>query len=155
MATLRNHQGFWLRDDTGNFDQAEADHGVFGVNSAGRTKAQQQELINRWNRGGAANRPPNLYQPASPPETSNHVANGGVAVDLHDWRRFAQICARYGFVHRYPKSDPVHFEKTGTFSGGTVNQLVQGAHELARLSGLRPRTDRRRWYRRRFLQGRD
>lgn len=131
MATLRNHPGFWLRDDAAKaFDQAEADHGVFGVNSAGRTKADQQGLINRWNKGGAANRPPNLYQPASPAETSNHVANGGIAVDLRDWRRFAQICARYGFVHRYPKTDPVHFEKTGTFSGGTVsggtvNQLVK------------------------------
>jgi hypothetical protein len=38
MATLRNHPGYWLRDDAAAaFDQAEADHGVFIVNSAGRT----------------------------------------------------------------------------------------------------------------------
>lgn len=128
MATLRNHPGFWLRDDAAAaFDQAEADHGVFGVNSAGRTKAQQQTLINRWDRGGAANRPPNLYEPARPAETSNHVANGGIAVDLSDWRRFAQICSRYGFVHPYPKTDPVHFEKRGSFGQptGSFSQIVK------------------------------
>lgn len=129
MATLRNHRNFWLRNDAAAaFDQAEADHGVFTVNSAGRTEAEQQGLINRWNRGGAANRPPYLYQPASPANTSNHVRNGGIAVDLGDWRRFAPIAARYGFTHPYPSSDPVHFEKTGSFggsSGGSFNQDVK------------------------------
>lgn len=119
MATLRNHPGFWLRDDAAKaFDRAEADHGVFRVNSAGRHVWEQQQLINRWNAGGAANRPPYLYQPASPPETSGHVKNGGVAIDLADWRRFAQICEQYGFKHTYPGSDPVHFDFVGGSASG-------------------------------------
>ena len=128
MATLRNHKGFWLRDDAAAaFNQAEADHGVFIVNSAGRTPAEQQELIDRWNRGGVRNRPPYLYKPAMPKTASNHVANGGVAVDLSDWRRFAQICGRYGFRHTYPNSDPVHFDFVGGVTSGrpTPNATIQ------------------------------
>ena len=129
MTTLRNHPGYWLCDDAAaDFDRAEADHGVFIVNSAGRTVAEQQHLINRWNQGGPANRPPYLYKPAMPARTSNHVANGGVAVDLADWRRFAQICERYGFRHTYPNSDPVHFDYVGGGAGnwnGGVDETVR------------------------------
>lgn len=130
MATLRNHAGLWLRDDAAAaFDKAEADHGVFIVNSAGRTEAQQQQLIDRWNQGGWQNRPPYLYQPASPAKTSNHVINGGIAVDIGDWRRFATICERYGFRHTYPVGDPVHFDfvgfGSGAGSGSTFNQTVK------------------------------
>ena len=134
MATLRNHPGRWLRDDAAAaFDRAEADQGVFIVNSAGRTVAEQQGLINRWNKGGAANRPPYLYKPAMPATASNHVANGGVAVDIGDWRRFAKICGNYGFRHTYPDSDPVHFDYvggSGAGSGsGSFNQDVKNQQE--------------------------
>ena len=127
MATLRNHPGFWLRDDTAAaFDRAEADHGVFIVNSAGRSVAEQQNLINKWNQGGTYNRPPYLYRPASPASTSNHVANGGVAVDIGDWRRFAKVCHLYGFRHTYPTTDPVHFDYVGGGSAaGGFNQTVK------------------------------
>lgn len=127
MATLRNHPGYWLRDDAAAaFDRAEAENGVFIVNSAGRTVAEQQNLINKWNQGGTYNRPPYLYQPASPATSSNHVANGGVAVDIGDWRRFAQVCERYGFRHTYPDSDPVHFDYVGGgASSGDINQTVK------------------------------
>ena len=120
MANLKNHSGFWLRDDAAAaFNRAEADHGVFIVNSAGRTEYEQQLLINRWNVGGVFNRPPYLYMPAMPARTSNHVAGGGIAVDISDWRRFAQICEQYGFRHTYPNSDPVHFDYVGPVSGGS------------------------------------
>lgn len=128
MATLRNHPGYWLRDDAAAaFDRAEADHGVFIVNSAGRTEAEQQTLINKWNQGGVYNRPPYLYKPAMPASSSNHVRNGGVAVDIGDWRRFAQICGNYGFVHSYPDSDPVHFDYVGgsPAGGASPNASVQ------------------------------
>ena len=126
MATLRNHPGFWLRDDAAAaFDRAEAENGVFIVNSAGRTVAEQQNLINKWNQGGVYNRPPYLYQPASPASSSYHVKDGGIAVDIGDWRRFAQICERYGFRHTYPDSDPVHFEYVGGGSGGGFDQTVK------------------------------
>lgn len=128
MAKLKNHPGFWLRDDAAAaFDKAEANHGVFIVNSAGRTVAEQQNLINKWNQGGAANRPPYLYKPAMPATASNHVAGGGKAVDIGDWRRFAQVCERYGFKHSFPDSDPVHFDFVGVAGGGgnNFNQTVK------------------------------
>lgn len=128
MATLRNHPKYWLRDDAAAaFDRAEADHGVFIVNSAGRTVSEQQGLISRWNQGGAANRPPYLYKPAMPATASNHVAGGGKAVDIGDWRRFAQICGQYGFKHSFPDSDPVHFDYVGGSGSGaaTPNSKVQ------------------------------
>lgn len=133
MATLRNHRNFWLRDDAAAaFDKAEADHGIFTVNSAGRYEWEQQGLINKWNQGGTYNRPPYLYKPAMPAKTSNHVRNGGVAVDIGDWRRFAKICRDYGFVHSYPDSDPVHFDFVGGGnSGGSYefNQDVKNRQE--------------------------
>ncbi|HMT88053.1 MAG TPA: hypothetical protein PKC73_00335 [Dermatophilaceae bacterium] len=96
------------------------------MNSAGRTVAEQQGLINRWNKGGTANRPPYLYKPAMPATASNHVSNGGVAVDIGDWRRFAQVCTRYGFRHSYPDSDPVHFDYVGgAAAGGGGNSFNQ------------------------------
>lgn len=115
MSNLKNHPNFWLRDDAAEaFDNAEANHGAFTVNSAGRTVSQQQELINRWDKGGAANRPPYLYAPARPASASNHVAHGGIAIDIANWRAFAIIAATWGFNHLYPGGDPVHFEYVGT-----------------------------------------
>lgn len=115
MAQLKNHPELWLRDDAAKaYDAAEAAIGVMRTNSAGRTEAQQQHLINRWDKGGPSNRPPYLYAPARPARTSNHVANGGIAVDTSDWRRFAQVCEQFGFTHPYPSGDPVHFEYRGT-----------------------------------------
>lgn len=127
MATLRNHPGFWLRDDAAaQFDRAEADNGVFVLNSAGRYEWEQQEAINRWQQGGVYNRPPYLYKPAMPASASNHVKDGGIAVDIGDWRRFAQFCGNYGFAHTYPDSDPVHFDFVGGGGGGSnFNQDVQ------------------------------
>ena len=126
MATLRNHPGYWLRDDAAAaFNQAEADNGVFVVNSAGRIVAEQQNLINKWNQGGTYNRPPYLYKPAMPATASNHVANGGVAVDIGDWRRFAQVCGRYGFRHSFPDSDPVHFDYVGGGAGAGSGSFDQ------------------------------
>lgn len=142
MATLKNHPQFWLRADAAEaFNRAEDDHGVFSVNSAGRTVAEQNQLIAAWDRGGPLNRPPYLYAPARPATNSKHVANGGVAIDISDWRRFAAICRGYGFVHAYPTSDPVHFEFAGNpVRGGYQNgsaelrsfqeKLIQMGHDL-------------------------
>jgi hypothetical protein len=114
MAQLKNHPGYFLRDDAAKaFDAAEAKYGKFVVNDAMRTVAQQNELIRRWKAGGPSNRPPYLYEPAQPAEASNHVKNGGIALDIGDWRRFAAIAAEFGFSHPYPGGDPVHFEFVG------------------------------------------
>lgn len=110
MATLRNHPGHWLRDDAATqFDLLEADHGVISVNSAGRTEAEQNELIRRWDMGGAANRPPYLFEPARPALASNHVANGGIAVDTAHITHMLTYGEPYGFYRPYDW-DVVHFE---------------------------------------------
>lgn len=114
MTTLKHHPQYWLRDDAAKaFDSYEDKYGVLNVTDAGRTEAQQQALINRWNQGGAANRPPYLYQPAMPASSSNHVKDGGIAVDIGNYNVFAQHCEEFGFRHTYPGSDPVHFDFVG------------------------------------------
>lgn len=110
MATLRNHPQYWMRDDAeASLARWEADHGVIPVNSAGRYEWEQQELIDRWLRGGVWNRPPYLYEPKRPARASAHVANGGRAFDTPEWRRFLASCAPYGWRQVYDW-DVVHFE---------------------------------------------
>jgi len=135
MANLKNHPGFWLRDDAAAaFDAAEAKYGIFNVNSAGRTQQEQQNLINRWNAGGKYNRPPYLYSPAQPASSSNHVKDGGIAVDIANWDRFNDICGEFGFKW-WGASDVVHFNFLG-WSGGEVafSQTVQNEQNWLRVS---------------------
>jgi hypothetical protein len=110
MAGLKNHPGLWLADPAAAaWDRMEDAHGVIRINSAGRTEAEQQNLINRWHKGGTYNRPPYLYRPAEPANTSSHVRAGGIAIDTPD---IGKLLARadYGFTQTHPNSDPVHFE---------------------------------------------
>lgn len=110
MATLENHPGFWMRDDAAaQLDLFEADHGLITVNSAGRTVAEQDELIARWNRGGKFNRPPYLYEPKRPAKASAHVANGGIAVDTSSISKMLKYGEAYGFYRPYDWDKP-HFE---------------------------------------------
>lgn len=121
MTALKHHPQFWLRNDAAAaFDKAEDEHGILTVNSAGRTVAEQQAFINRWNAGGTLNRPPYLYKPAMPAPASNHVKDGGIAVDVHEYAKFAAYSAAYGFIHSFPSSDPVHFDFHGLTPTGSV-----------------------------------
>jgi hypothetical protein len=123
MANLKHHPNMWLRDDAAAAINAyEDDHGVLTINSAGRSIAEQNEAIRRWDKGGASNRPPHLYPPARPAEASNHVANGGVAVDVGNIEKFKKHAAAYGFQW-FGLSDPVHFTFTGV--PGKVEQVVK------------------------------
>lgn len=107
-ATLRNHPGYWLTVDAELWlARWEADHGTISVTSAGRTLAEQQQLIDRWDQGGTYNRPPYLYEPKRPAWAGTHV--GGVAFDTSEWQRFLGTCAAYGWYQRY-SWDVVHFE---------------------------------------------
>lgn len=107
---LKNHPEKWLRDDAAaSINRIEDDHGIISINSAGRTTADQQGLINRWYRGGPANRPPNLYKPQEPASASNHVRNGGVAVDTSHITFMLKYGGAYGWTRPY-SGDPVHFE---------------------------------------------
>ncbi|AUX83048.1 lysin A [Microbacterium phage Martin] len=145
MTDLANHPGFWLRDDAAKaFDAWEAKYGKRKLNSAGRSKSSQQELINRWHKGGPANRPPYLYRPAEPAETSPHVIDGGIAVDLADWQEAKKTSEEFGF-HWYGDGDVVHFNfrgwdgnssKRGGYQDGTVElkrfqeKLIRMGHDL-------------------------
>lgn len=126
MTALKNHPKYWLRADAAAaFDKAEDERGILQINSAGRTEAEQQALIDRWNAGGTGNRPPYLYMPAMPASSSNHVKDGGIAVDLADYKVFMAYCADYGFKHTYPGSDPVHFDFVGVPTGGNPSGFSQ------------------------------
>lgn len=107
---LKNHPNYWLEDGAAkSLERFERDHGVISINSAGRSVNEQNELIDRWYAGGAANRPPHLYMPAIPAETSNHVKRGGVAIDTGHISLMLRHGKAYGWVQNY-KNDPVHFE---------------------------------------------
>lgn len=110
MANLANHPGMWLRDDAAaSLLRLEAAHGVVSLNDAGRTVPEQNHLIALWDKGGAANRPPYLYEPARPAETSKHVKDGGIAIDTSEIARMRSIGPAYGWHAPYA-NDPVHFE---------------------------------------------
>lgn len=110
MARLKNHSNLWLNDAAAaSIDRYEDDHGVQPITSAGRTEAEQQALINRWDQGGTYNRPPYLYNPMRPARNGAHVKNGGNAIDLSNWREFLKHCDAYGWVQTY-SWDVVHFE---------------------------------------------
>lgn len=131
MATLKNHPGFWMRDDAAAaFDAFEDKYGVQKVNSAGRYVWEQNELIHKYYViGGPANRPPYLYPPARPAEASNHVANGGIAVDMARAGDLREELAEFGFEW-YGSSDPVHYTFRG-WSGGRAG-YQDGSVELGR-----------------------
>lgn len=126
MARLKNHsEAYWLEDEAAAaFNRMEDDHGFIDLNSAGRHEWEQQELINRWDRGGAANRPPYLYAPARPASASNHVRGGGRAFDTSEYRRVREFCEDYGF-RWFGNSDVVHFDYVGGGSGGSGNTTVK------------------------------
>lgn len=104
---LVNHPGMWLADDAADsLARWEAAKGRLPLSDAGRTVAEQQALINRWNAGGAANRPPYLYQPYMPAASGPHV--GGHAVDIAPSARGRAEGPEFGWMHDVA-SDDVHF----------------------------------------------
>ena len=108
MASLKNHPGMWLRDDAAAAINALEDkYGVIRINSAGRTVAEQNKLIRDYDRGV-----PNIFNPARPAETSNHVRNGGTAVDVYNYTSDRAKLNEFGFQW-YGPSDPVHYTFTG------------------------------------------
>lgn len=124
-APLKNHPGMWLRSDAAAAINALEDkYGVIAITSAGRTEAEQQELIDRWNAGGEYNRPPYLYWPAMPARTSGHVKDGGVAVDVRNYSADRAKLNEFGFQW-YGPEDVVHYTFTGWNGAGTFSQVTQ------------------------------
>ena len=132
MADLKNHPGMWLRDDAAAAINALEDkYGVIRINSAGRTVAQQKDLIWRFDAGE-----PGIFKPARPAETSNHVRNGGIAVDVYNYTDDRAKLEEFGFKWFGP-TDKVHYDFQGwspapapapaavvTDAGGAVNGVL-------------------------------
>lgn len=109
MAALKNHPGMWLRDDAAAAINALEDkYGVIVINSAGRYVWEQQDLIDRFDRGE-----PGIYMPYRPAEGSPHVRNGGTAVDVYNYTDDRAKLREFGFVWTYGMDDPPHYDFTG------------------------------------------
>lgn len=127
MAGLKNHPGMWLNEAAAAAINALEDkYGPIRINDAGRTVQQQQDAINRWDRGGAANRPPYLYEPFRPAANGPHVRNGGEAVDVFNYTSDRAKLNEFGFEW-YGPSDPVHYTFRGWNggSGASFDSTVQ------------------------------
>lgn len=108
QTPLKNHPGMWLAPDAAaSLERYENDHGVIPINEAGRSKAVQDGYLARWAKGGAANRPPYLYQPgpSSGPNVSWHIL--GEALDTPARNALAASLAPYGWTFDIA-SDVVH-----------------------------------------------
>jgi len=128
MTALKNHPGKKLRADAAaSLARIEAKHGIITVNSAWRTPAEQQELINRWKRGGKGNRPPYLYEPASI-KASNHL--DGKAFDTSNINFMLTTGKDHGWVrtHLYDKVHFVYFPERDKFKGsGSAPAATKGS----------------------------
>ncbi|QIN93917.1 endolysin [Microbacterium phage Arete] len=131
MAALKNHPGMWLRDDAAAAINALEDkYGVIRINSAGRTVAEQNDLIRRYDRGE-----PGIFKPARPAERSNHVANGGIAVDVYNYTSDRAKLNEFGFQW-YGPSDPVHYTFVGWAGNNPKgNQLTKDRQNFLRSRG--------------------
>lgn len=108
-TALKNHPGMWLADAPAKaINDLEDKYGPIVINRAGVTEAQQQKVIDQWDRGDRAG----LYPPARPAKTSFHVINGGEAVDVYNYTDDRAKLKEFGFEW-YGPSDPVHY----TFKG--------------------------------------
>lgn len=109
QVELKNHPGYWLEPaSAAAFERMEAAHGSpFSISDAGRTIESQQNLIDRWNIGGPANRPPNLYLPAMPASASPHTRGTAVDVNNGDDRAWIKAHPEYGWYYNIV-SDVVH-----------------------------------------------
>ena len=148
MTTLTHGRG-WLNDGpAASLHRMDAARGsVIPLTSAGRTRAEQQVLWDRWQAGGTYNRPPYLYQPAAPGQSPHEAGN---AIDIGDNTARAWVIA-YGGAHGWRqniKNDLVHFiyepgndqHRTATLRPGslvTLDQAQQIAAWLARSYGSR------------------
>lgn len=111
MRSLKHHPGILMRNDAADaLDALEDKYGPIIINRGSVSEAVQQGLIDRWNKGGRANRPPFLFQPKSPARASDHVL--GIGLDVYNYTDDRAKLKEFGYEW-YGKSDPVHY----TFRG--------------------------------------
>ncbi|WP_336628450.1 MULTISPECIES: peptidoglycan-binding protein [unclassified Microbacterium] len=138
MAALKNHPGMWLRDDAAAAINALEDkYGVIVINSAGRTVEDQQKLIDAYDAGD-----PNVFIPARPPETSTHVMDGGIAVDVYNYTDDRGKLNEFGFEW-YGNADKVHYTFRGRPGSGnnaatSWNRTGRSTADIQRLVGANP-----------------
>lgn len=137
MASLKNHPGMWLRDDAAAAINALEDkYGPIVINSAGRTVADQQALIDAYDAGD-----PNVFIPMRPPEKSTHVMNGGIAVDVYNFTDDRAKLEEFGFEW-YGPADRVHYTFRGWSGGNAVssgwNRTDRSTADIQRLIGANP-----------------
>lgn len=106
MKSLKNHNGMLLRNDAADsWNRFEKDHGVHAVNSAYRSQAEQNVLLNRYaNPKSKYDRPPYLYAPA---RISRHTS--GIAVDTPNAEALSRTTRDYGWLFLF-SYDAVHLE---------------------------------------------
>ena len=120
MGALKNHPGMWMRDDAAAAINALEDkYGVIRINRAGQTEAQQQKIIDRWDRGDRAG----LFAPARPASSSNHVKGGGIAVDVYNYTSDRAKLNEFGFKW-YGPTDPVHYTFTGWSGNSGIGRVT-------------------------------
>lgn len=147
MANLSGGRG-WLNDNAAaSVHRLDAQKGSrLDVNSAGRTRAEQQSLWNLYYYPNgtvrpASQRPSWLFRPAAP-GTSPHEA--GNAIDTDDISWMLANGGAHGWSRPLPGSDPVHFvynpnndqhrDSGAGFSQGVQNE--QNWLNVARGAGL-------------------
>lgn len=86
------------------------------LNSAFRSCAEQYLLYGYYQRGQCG------ITLAAQPGSSNH--EGGRAVDTSNYNYWTGILSKYGWVHSYPSSDPVHFDYSGASDIASKNLLA-------------------------------
>eukprot|EP01033_Poteriospumella_lacustris_P011906 gene11906-8496_t len=86
------------------------------LNSAFRSSAEQYMLYQWYKRGQCG------ITLAAQPGSSNH--EGGRAIDTSYYSYWNGPLSRYGWVHSYPSSDPVHFDYSGASDISSKNLLA-------------------------------
>lgn len=86
------------------------------INSAYRSSAEQY-LLYTWYQKGMCG-----ITLAATPGSSNHESGG--ALDTSNYNYWIEPLAKYGWVHTYPSSDPVHFDYSGVSNVASQNLLA-------------------------------
>lgn len=137
-TALKYHPGMWMEDNAANAINALEDkYGPIIINRAGVTEADQQAIIDAWDRGDREG----LFPPARPAKESNHVKYGGISVDVYNYTDDRAKLNEFGFEW-YGPSDVVHYTYTGALSGdynsglstawiaAVQNKLIRMGHDL-------------------------
>lgn len=95
--------------------------GYLSINSAYRSDAEQQVLVDRWNAGGKYNRPPYLYEPARVGKSPHRT---GRALDTSDIDFMLTTGYDHGWRRTYDYDKP-HFEYFAQYDNHKESPLTE------------------------------